>query len=66
MSQDTGHGGGREVNCETLQGNYFKRNNAHLYVSSGLFVLFPVWHGKTSEYLCGGGHGLFAGSIYKN
>lgn len=46
---------GEEVDCETLQGDYFKRNNAHLYVSSGLFVALPVWHGKTLKYLHGTG-----------
>lgn len=48
-------GGGREAGCETLQGDYFKRKNTHLDVSSGLFVAFPVWHGKILKDLRGVG-----------
>lgn len=44
-------GGGRGVGGETLQGNYFQRNNAHLDANFSLFVLFPVWPGKTLKYL---------------
>lgn len=56
-------GKGEEADRETLQGDCFKRNSAHLDVSSGLFVVFLVRHNKTLRYLRGAGQGLVVGSI---
>lgn len=43
------------MDCKTWQGDYFKRNSAYFYVSSGLFVALLDWHGKTLKYLHGTG-----------